>query len=310
MNQKKGILILAFILFAGILGLPADSPAGAPGYTVSNTLGLVGSTLPEAKLTLSRSYVFPFLQGAGPLTRDNNLSLTGQAEVSPVSLNGIIKAVWTPIAFLQFTAGGRIGSGWTVSLLGTELFGIGINDSTTGEAPGKAFDGFVWSALAGGTFQFDLAALFPGDWNHVLVRAYQEINYFAYSKAQAGDSWYFEASPGENRNGLNFYGSYVLGYSMPIFLNTAALMAEVETFLYDTAGGELWGDDLGRWVFSLVLNFTITQNLSLAVIPQLRTVRSFTAATEDAPFYQDRRLDSPARELEFFRVAFNASWRF
>ena len=80
----------------------------------SNELLLQISTLPELKLGFTKRFVVPFLQGESPLTEDNNIGLALTAEISPVSLNGLAEAVWTPIAFFQLAAGGRIGSGWNL----------------------------------------------------------------------------------------------------------------------------------------------------------------------------------------------------
>jgi hypothetical protein len=156
----------------------------------------------------------------------------------------------------------------------------------------------------GGAFQFDLAAVLPGDWHHLVFRSYHEIRYKGYTDASEGDSWYFENDDGENRNGFNYYGNYLLGYQMPLFLNTLGLMAEMDKYLYDTPNRGSWGDGLGRWTFSALFNFTITDWLSAALITQFRTRRNYTDATKDNGFYQDRQIrDSPSRHLEFYRVA-------
>jgi hypothetical protein len=290
---------------ADISGTPSGVSEKPGGVSSSTTLSFVFSTIPEAKLSLAQSFVIPFLQGDGSLTRGNNVKADLRAELSPISLNGVAEATWMPIAFLQVVAGGRIGSGWNINLFGGDSRGIGINRPTANngaEVSGSGFDGLLWAAKLGGAFQFDMAALFPGEWHHIVFRTYHEVNYAGYSRAEKRDSWYFESDDGENRNGFNYYGNYLLGYQMPIFLNTVGLLVEDNRYLYDTPKGDLWGDALDRWVFAALFNFTVTDRLGLATLAQFRTRRTWTDETADHGFYQERRLGSPKRHLEFYRV--------
>jgi len=317
---KKVTLFLITLLITISLYAQED------GMTSSGELVLQLSTLPEAKLGYTHTLRFPMLQGDNPLTQDNNLKLQLTAEASPISLNGIVKAVLTPIAFLEFSAGGRLGAGWLLNLFGSDIYGTGLNTQGTSlnarnagytaEYKGSAFDTLLWKAWLGGTFQFDLAALVPGDWNHVVFLTYHEINYHANTSAGANEAWYFENDDGENLNGFNYYGNFVIGYQMPIFLSMVALLAEMNQNLYDTPGRSLWGDDLTRWHFSGILNFTITEKFGIALIAQFRTRRNFTnfdEHAEDKPHlhFQSRILDkSDPIRLEFYRVAAIATYKF
>jgi hypothetical protein len=305
--KAAGRRILPWFCFSWVLALPLRAEEPISEIIPSTNLIMQASSLPEAKLSLAQSFTFPFLRGESPLTAGNNIRTALSAEVSPISVNGLAEAVWTPVAFFQAAAGGRAGSGWNISLSGSELRGIGINRRRAGgttETAGSAFSGLLWSLKTGAALQFDMAALFPGDWNHIVLRSYHEVNYAAYTAADSGDSWYFENDDGENRNGFNYYGNYLLAYQMPIFLNTAGFLAEMNRYLYNTPNGDLWGDELGRWTFSALLNFTITPRLEAALLTQFRTRRNFTAGTKNYDFYQDRRIrDSHQRRLEFYRVA-------
>jgi hypothetical protein len=296
-----GLLCLPF--------LPADVPADSH---FSTELILQGSSLPEAKAGVVQSFSIPLLRGNTFLTEGNNIKAAFSAELSPVSLNGTAELTWTPLAFFQLTAGGRAGSGWNIRLFGSELRGIGINRRRwdgRAETCGSAFNGLLWSLKSGGALQFDAAALFPGDWHHLLFRTYQEINYAAYTAASTDDSWYYENDEGENRNGFGYYGNYLLGYQMPIVLNMVGILAEMKKSLYTTANRELWGDDLARWILSGIFNFTITKRLSAALLAQFRTRRNFTALTKNFEFYQDRRIQDSRRQLEFYRIAAVFSFR-
>ena len=265
---------------------------------------LVISTMPEAKVSLKQTFVFPFLQGESFLTENNNVKTDFILELSPISLNVLTNAIWTPIAFFELSAGSLLGSGWNVNLFGTDIYGIGIHKRGTdgkGEIEGKTFEGAFAKVNGGAALQFDLFAIFPGDWNHILFRTYHEINYKAFSNAKNEETWVFENENRENRNGFNYYASYVLGYQMPIRLNLLGLMAEMDLFLYNTPNRNDWGDNIGRWTFSLIGNVEITPRFNTAIIVQTRTKRNYD---DESLFYQDRKINgaNPQR-LEFYRVA-------
>jgi len=311
--MKKTVFILLLPLLT--LALFAENHKD---IECSRELLLQVSSLPEAKLGFTQKFVFPFLQGEHFLTADNNVAVSLTAEISPISLNGLFKTAFTPVAFFELSAGGRIGAGWTLDLFGSEIHGTGLNLPGTGtetdnkaEYSGSAFDALLWKVHAGATVQFDLAAVFPGDWNHVVALSYHEINLHGNTKAKAGQPWFYEADDGENCNGYNYYGNFLIGYQMPIKLDLVALLAEMELYLYDTPNRSLWGDDLIRWTFSGILSFTITEQLGIAALVQFRTMRNFEQTNWKDLHYQSRTLDtSNQRRLEFYRVAAAVTYRF
>ena len=292
-----------------LIALISQAVFAQTDVTSSSELVLQISTLPELKFAFTQNYTFPFMQGDSPLTEGNNINLALTGEITPITLNVNAKAVWTPIAFLQFSAGGLIGTGWNI---GDDLTGIGLN-TNVGDASvrdGGAFDGIHYKALIGGTFQFDLAAIFPGEWNHVVFQTYHEINYMGYSRASANQPWFYESDSGENMNGFSYYGNLVIGYQMPLFLNMVAFLAEANLNMYDTPGRTAWGDDLIRLTFSGILSFDITRQFSAAVLVQFRTLRNFTEETKDL-YYQNRVLKTDDKlRLEFFRVAAALTYKF
>jgi len=305
--MKNIALLLAALLFTQALF------AQDVGETESSqSLLLQISTLPEAKLTFTQQFKIPFLQGDNALTEGNNIKFALGGEITPVSLNGLFEAVLTPIAFFEFAAGGRVGSGWHINLFGGDIYGIGLNTKANpNKADGSAFDGALWEAHAGGAIQFDLAAIVPGDWNHVVFRSYHEINHKTYSRAAKGQSWFYEDDFGENCNGLNYYGNLLLGYQMPIFLDTVALLAEGDLYLYDTPNRELWGDNRVRWTFAFALSFTITEKFGAALITQFRTMRNYEQSNWKDLYYRDLTIDtSDPLRLEFYRVAAALTYRF
>ncbi len=280
------------------------------GIVHENKVEVFATTSPEALVSYTHTITIPAIQGEDFLTKDNKLKLEFGISATPISLGASFNAILSPLAFLEFNLGGQLGSGWDIGFVN----GLGINtkiDLNTISVTKDPFAAAVWKLKGGAAFQFDLAALIQGDWNHLVFRTYHEGFYRAMTGVGSDVSWTFEAEDPENRNGWNYYGNYVLGYQMPIALDLIALVAESELFLYDTLGREVWGDDLFRWKFGALVQFNLGSGVSLAVVGQLKLWRNFTDSTANYAFYQDRVIDQnePFR-LEFYRiaVAFGIKW--
>jgi hypothetical protein len=299
----KKTFFIAGLIIAGTVLVQAQ-------VTSSTSATLQTSSLPEAKLGVTQSWSIPLLQGSGALMSGNNLRASITADITPIDTNLGADLQLTPIAFLQFGLGGKAGSGWNINLFGSDLYGIGTHHSRDSEGKriidGKAFGGLYWNAHTSVVFQFDLAAVLPGEWNHVVFRTAHEINYKGFTVAQDGESWVYENDDAENQNGFNYYASILLGYQMPLFINTVGLMAEVNQYLYNPSGDDAWGDSMWRWTFSILGNFTITKEFSAAVISQFSLARNYN---DEKLYYRERTLnkDNPLR-LEFFRVALILSY--
>jgi hypothetical protein len=201
--------------------------------------------------------------------------------------------------------------------------GIGLNKPEDENAApprkavidGTAFDGLHWRAWGAGTLQFDIGAVIPGDWTHVLFQSRQELRYAAYSRAAPGESWVYEADSGENQNGWVYYANYVLGYQIPLspVLDTVAFMAELEKPLYNTPGGDFWGENLGKWTLSGLYNFSITERFSTALVLQMQTRRNHGSSNfnNKDDYYRDFELkdDDGQRRLLFYRAALILSYK-
>lgn len=310
--MRKSRIFVVFALCSGVLWAETD-------ITASTALSLSVSSLPEAQLALTQTFVFPVLRGDHFLFSGNNLTTNLTFNASPLSMNAVAEAVLTPIALAQIKAGAQGGSGWNIPGLGN---GLAVNHRRTDGArsfndrTGSPFEGLVWKVYGGGILQFDLAAVLPGDWNHLLFQIYQEVNYRANTAAAPGQLWEYEAEGGLLRNGLNYYASYVIGYQMPAsrFLNLIGFMGEMELKLrdgldYDAASRSDSGYDTPEWRLSALYNAGITEKLNLTFILQLRTVPHYTEASGDG-YYLDRKLDDETPVLfKFYRAAAVLSWK-
>lgn len=293
---------------AGELAFPA-------GATDSTSLSFVFASTLETKLTLTETLTIPFLAGEGALTAGNNLRFELAGELSPVSTNATVLAALTPAAFLEFSTGAGIGTGWNIPIANGLRMNepeAGADGSLTGERTlaDESFGGAVWYWKGGGTFRFDFAAIVPGEWNHAVLQTYHGARYRAYSGAGADDSWLWEADEGENMNGWSYYGNYFAGYAMPIAVDLAGLLLENDTKLYGTDGGDSWGESQPVWTFGPLVNLGFERDKegkarsSLTALAQWRAVRHFSNDTWENDFYQTRVLnkDDPWKRV-FYRAA-------
>jgi hypothetical protein len=307
MSMSGARRVVAVFAAAAVIAVCGGEAFADDGVKFSTDFNFVAATTLEMKAKLIESARVPFLVGDGPLFSGNNLTFTGIVGVSPVSVTGHVQAHWTPIAVLEFYGEAGLGTGWNLPIAtGLALTNRGSDGLSSFEK--QDFGGIVWNAKAGGTFQFDFAAVFPGDWNHVVVQSSHEMKYRAYTGAAAGQAWCYEADDGDNRNGWSYYGNVFLGYQMPIFLDTVGILAEDEMYLYNVTGGDVWGDSLPRYTFGPLLNFKLSDRLSIAALVQARTRRTYTSGTEKT-YYEDRVVDQTnPLHIEFYRAALNLTY--
>jgi hypothetical protein len=279
--------------------------AGAPG---ERDIGYSWGSV-DIKAILDRKLVFPAFAGDGPLTKDNNLALDFSGELSPVSLNANFKATLTPIAFFQLAAGGGVGTGWTVGIGGLGSFtGMGINDRGTIED--QNFGGLIYRAWVQGTLQFDLAAVLPGEWHHVVLVASPMVEYAAYTGAGANTPWIWEDDNAMDFNGWQLYGNYFVGYQMPLALDTVGFLFETQGWLgsvRDSSPGSSggWGSDFVQYTFGPAFDFKISGNSNITILPQFQNGIKWSDGTTRALYFENRVY--AGTYLYFYRIAFDYS---
>jgi hypothetical protein len=260
----------------------------------------LGSSWGSAKIQvlLTHRIAMPILVGTGPLTSGNNIAFAFTGALSPVSARFETQITLTPIAFLNVFAGTMIGTGWDIGIFN----GMGLNADGSGVPESESFQGIVSNLWVGGTFQFDLTAVVPGDWTHVVVLVRPKLQYSFFSGAEKDEAWMWEADDGENFNGFQFHGTYFLGYQMPLVLDTAGLLVEtIQNLGYvkdlspmDTGG---WGSDHVLITLSPLFSFTLSDSSTLTVLFQFRRERLFDETSAIGTYW------------DFYRIVFSYSQR-
>lgn len=269
----------------------------------TTTINAIVTWPPQALVGVTQNFKVPLMQFDNPLMKDNNINFKIGAELSPISFEGKFGIVWTPIAFLEFYTESRVGSGWNIKT----LYGLALNKNNAGKSNyiPLNFSKSIYSFSFGGAFQFDLGAVIPNDWSHVVFRTDQAALYKAMSGVDSETSWLYQADSGENRNGWKYQASYLIGYKMPIFLDLIAMKIDVEKKLFASPKGldnKVWGENLFLTTFGPIINFNIKKDYNIMLLAQWQTKPLYKGGGE-ADFYQTKILDTDKKtQVKFYQV--------
>lgn len=271
-------------------------------YTTN--ISVVVTWPPKAMVDITQGFKVPLMTFNHPLMRGNNINFKIGTEITPVTIDGKFNITWTPLAFLELFAESKIASGWKLS---DKLMGIALNENQGGKSHYTPlnFSKAVYSFSLGGTFQFDLGAVIPHDWSHVVFKTDHYALYRAMTGVNSETSWVYRADEGTNRNGWRYMSSYVVGYQMPIFLNLIAMKIDVEKKLFASPAGldsTKWGENLFITTFGPVINFNIKKDYNILLLAQWTTGPVYTS-TDPEIFYQNNVLDSNKKtQVKFYHV--------
>jgi hypothetical protein len=231
-------------------------------------------------------------------------SITGA--LTPVSTRLELETTLTPIAILNVYAGTMFGTGWDIRLFN----GMGLNTDGSGVPEPSSLRGLVVKLWTGGTFQFDLGALVPGEWTHLVAFVRPKLQYACFSRAEKREAWMFEADSGENFNGYELLCTYFLGYQMPLILDTVGVLLETRQNLgyvkdLSTMNSGGWGSDFVWITIGPVLNFALSEKSSLSVLIQFRRGRLYDEPDIFANYYKNR--DYIGTYWDLSRIAFSYS---
>ena len=259
----------------------------------------------KSQFYVTQEIKVPFLQGANALISDNNILYSLKGTFSPISINAIISATLTPIAFLNFQVGSSIGTGWNIPGFSN---GLGMNIDGTGIPAPDSLAGIVFKPWLSATFQFDMGAVIPGEWTHVLLSTTARFEYKYYSAAKTGQPWQYQADEGENFNGLSYLGTYILAYRLPFKVDTAGILVETEQMLGNNKilspmSSYGWGSDFIKITFGPLINIQLTTDSSIIILMQFSAEKSYTKATVFNNYFITRKYEETY--IDFHRIAFS-----
>lgn len=260
--------------------------------------------------TLGAKFIIPTPFGESFLFRDNNVSLGANLIVSPVTMMPAFSVSFTPIAFLNLSAGAAIGTGW--SLFGGTFEGFLGHD---GKGEYKQFEAFrTWLCQFWGnaTLMFDVAAVCPGEWNHIVALASFDFRYWGVV-GEHGDIAVFKWQNTANlAQGTRFDINLLLGYQMPIKLSMVGINLEWSGYFKgDEAFGKEYEDFNGNFVqmdINPLAQIAFTKKDTLTVMLNFSSRRSFEESHEKEG--EEVFLNYAGREWFFNMVAFRWTHKF
>lgn len=260
----------------------------------------------EARTTYKSDLSMPVPFGDGPLVRGNTLVMSDSLELTPITIKYGSSLSLTPIAFLVLSTGSDIGTGWNI---GDSLVAAGTYNPVTHKYDAiDSFKSLWWDFWAEGLFQFDLAAIIPGDWNHIVTQDSFRVTYAKLNGQSDGAPWLWQASK-EKVNGWNYLATFIVGYQMPLVLNTVAIQTEISGRFKDDMAPQYAGYKSDYTLYSVnpVLIFKFNEHHSLTTQFCFSSRRGF--ADELNPDTQSKLdMTVTGSEWSFYRVAL--SWKY
>lgn len=227
-------------------------------------------------VTGAYDYTIP-LVGQSALTKDNNLKLCADFQISPATLKPHAFVSCSPIAFLVFNAGVTLGTGW--ECLGNQ--GLASYNAASGKYDNLTpFKNFFYEFDVSATFQFDAAALWPGDWHHIVFMAAYDFRFSGMTSVADGNPWIW-AADFPKVNGANYYANIILGYQMPKKVSLVGVQAEFEGFYSDSqidARYRNYDIDFCRINISPLAVFSLTKKDSLFALLYFERRRGYDSA--------------------------------
>lgn len=261
----------------------------------------------ELRDRFSASYRLPISKSKNPLFSGNAAVFTGSLEISPVTFLPKISAKIIPIAFLEFEAGVSIGTGWPLPFM--KLDGLAAYKSAKGKYEMLTpFASWSINPYVAATFQFDVAALWPGAWHHIVTQWTFTSTYSHLLTATDYDVFWLWQTGAGYANGWNYNIVGVLGYQMPIVLSMVGIRAEMYGH-YSKADYKQYADSYnGNFTecqLAPLFQFSFGKKHTLNVLPTFRARRAFSdvdagTTANDLP---SKRFSGI--EWQFYRIAFN-----
>lgn len=306
--KKLIVSVITCMLIAGIVTAEDSTEGKKSDITFTTNINAVLAYPLRAKVTATEAIKVPFLRFNNPFMSGNNVTFKIGAELSPITLEGKFDVVWTPLAFLELYGGASIGSGWSIEKF--NLHGLAYESANVqgnSAVTPVNFRRIFYSANFGGAFQFDLGAIIPTPWTHVVFRTDQYMVYRGLAGAKEADSWIFQNDVHRSRNGFTYTGTYTIGYQMPSLpIRLAAFRIETYKTLFSRPNGldiSDWGEDRFYVVFGPLAAFKPVDMCTITLVVQWETRHNYLNQTSKKQFYQTLKIDKTNPDsIHFYQV--------
>ncbi|MBQ0051021.1 MAG: hypothetical protein KBT11_03035 [Treponema sp.] len=261
----------------------------------------------ELSETLKGIYTIPVPFGESQLVKDNKIELTGAISLTPVSIMPRASISFTPVAFLNFSAGADIGTAWKV--LGIKS--ISCHDPSTNEYKmQRPFETWYYNAWLNATLMADLAFIWPGDFHHVILAASMEVNYSGLLNSKDDDEIFqWQTTSGKTR-GAGYNSTFIIGYQLPYKLNLVGLKLNKSGYFKKSLSAqyENFNIDFSYTSLGAFCSYNFSEKDSLFALVEFQTRRSFTEFHDDPE--KEPLMNYSGHEWIFKRIGFSYSHKF
>lgn len=258
----------------------------------------------EGRVNLSASYTIPTPLGSNFLLNSANVNVTETLEITPVSIAPITSISFTPLPFIVFQSGIKLGTGWDFG----SIFrgGMSAYNGSSYEALG-AFTNLYSKYWIQGTFQFDTGAIISGDWTHIQMMYTYQTYYEGLTGVRDQQPWAWQCT--DNKvNGLQEYQQVILAYGMPLVLSRVGLIWESERYYSDNVyENSAFKASMPIYNLSAMAQLKFTQKDTLTVLANFASRRTYADYNSNIP---ESRLITTGAEWYFRRIAFNYTHSF
>jgi hypothetical protein len=255
----------------------------------------------KAVVEFDAAYTLPFLRGNDEFTADNHIVFNTGLEVTPVSVAPVASITISPIAFLELAIGGTIGTGWSIG----DLFqGMAKFNEAKPEYKNLApFAHWYLYGWAKATLMFDLAALWEGDWHHVVATATYTTGYQNITGTDA-DIWLWQADEGL-ASGWIYEQEYFIGYQMPLNFSMVGfgvtLSGHYRSSDYGVYSSNYKGDFITIDIWPMA-EITLSKKDKLYILADFEARRSFREKYKDVE--HEPMMTYCGREWIFYALGF------
>lgn len=260
----------------------------------------------EGRVNLDASYTIPTPLGEHWLLSGANVNVTERLELTPVSIAPSTTISFTPVPFIVFQSGVKLGTGWDIA----SLFkgGMSIYNSLTNEYEAAgAFTNLFAKYWIQGTFQFDTGAIISGDWTHVQMMYTYQTYYESLTGASGQQLWAWQCT--DNKvNGLQEYQQAILAYAMPLVLSRVGFVWESDRYYSDDVyANAAFKASQPIYNLSAMAQLKFSDKDTLTVLANFATRRTFATYNADVP---EASLTTTGSEWYFKRIALSYSHAF
>lgn len=228
--------------------------------------------------TIHAKYTVMLPFGTGALLKGNNVVIDAGLTANIVSITPKISVSFTPVAFCTVSAGAMAGTGWNAgSFQGMASYNPAKREYTNLD-PFKTWYTNLWAC---GTLQFDAAALWPGEWHHIIAVASCEIDFVNLVNAGSDcDVWEWATTKGL-ADGLQYVQNYILAYRLPRAVSMVGVNISGKGHFNKNDYAELYDDYNGSFMqidVNPLMQVLFTKKDSVYFMLNFKTRRSFEEA--------------------------------